>query len=287
MKTPDEFAEAMKGRVSARKSKPANVWWPDVGNLDQASSASDMGFAAASLVAGVNAIAATLSLVLHTAVIGVDASAYVDATLFALAGWGIRRRSRVAALAGLLLFLFEKVYQLITQPKSIMGLALALVLLMGFVNAVRGNFAYHRFVPEGFVPEEKPIMVLGVNLRRPFAIWITALLCLAVLYKVVMGWVGANLYFFAFRAAALILVAMTFHAIFQRPAWGRALTAVFSLLVAAFLVFVAATSHPPTMAAELLVWAMLVGPAALYAYAMCLGRPIRKYFDQNSIASAA
>ena len=145
MKTPDDFAEAMKGRVSAQKrAKPANAWWPPVDTLDEAIKASDTGFWVAMIVAGMNALIATISVIQHTTIIGVDGSAYVDAALFAVIGWGIRRRARVSAVAGLLLFILEKVFQFITQPGSFMGWGVAVFLLLGFVGGVRGTFAYHR-----------------------------------------------------------------------------------------------------------------------------------------------
>ena len=109
MKTPEEFAEAMKDRgvtlpgrpegdfvVTPRKeTKPANRWWPEVDTLDKAITASNAGFWVAMVVAVLNAIVATISLVQHTTIGGVGAYGYVDAGLFALAGWGIRCRSRM------------------------------------------------------------------------------------------------------------------------------------------------------------------------------------------------
>jgi len=292
LKTPEEFAEAMKDRGVAapggptgdfvvtprKKTKPANMWWPEVGTLDQAIAASNLGFLMAMFVAVVNAIAATISLVQHTTIGGINAYGYVDAGLFALAGWGIRCRSRMAAVAGLLFFLLEKVYQFATQPKAAMGLLMALFILGGFTSAVRGTFAYHRLVPEGHDANAKPIMLLGVDLRRPMTIWVTALLCVAVLYKVAMGWVGENLLFFVIRAVAFVLAAMTLHAIFQRPAWGRILTAFFSLCVAALMVFIAVMIRPPSVEHGVAVWVVLVIPAMLYVYAACFGKPVRQYF---------
>lgn len=268
-----------------RKTKPANMWWPDVGTLDQAITASNGGFMVAMLVAAINAVVATISLVQHTAIAGIDANGYVDAGLFALAGWGIRCRSRVAAIAGLLFFLLEKVYQFTTQPKALMGLWLAIIILVGFVGGVRGTFAYHRLAPAGFAEEAKPIMVMGVDLRRPLAIWITALLCLVILYKLVMGWVGGTLVLFGLKTAVLVLAAMTFLAIFKRPAWGRTVASLFSLLVAALLVFVAAKSRPTSIAAEMMIWVILGGSAALYVYAMCVGKTIRAYFAKAKVVA--
>jgi hypothetical protein len=159
LKTPDEFAEAMKERrpyspkrpegdfvvSAARDSKQTNVYWPEIKNSEQAVQASNMGFGAALFVAAVNALISTISVLQHAAIFGVSAAGYVDASLFALIAWGIRCRSRVAAVAGLSLFLLEKIYQFATQPKAVLGLLMAAALLALFISGVRGTFAYHRF----------------------------------------------------------------------------------------------------------------------------------------------
>ena len=159
MKTPDEFAEAMKGQgtyppvrpagpfvVSAtRKTKPTHFYWPAISNLEESLQALNLAVGAALFVAVVNAVVATISLVQHTAILGITPAGYIDASLFAIVGWGIHRRSRVAAVAGLSLFVAEKIYQFATLPKALVGIAMAVILLAFFVSGVRGTFAYHRF----------------------------------------------------------------------------------------------------------------------------------------------
>ena len=75
--------------------------------------------------------------------LGVGASAVVDALLFIMVGFGIWRYSRVAAVSGLLLFIAERLFLWATARHRPGGLAV--LLLLGFVNGVRGTFAYHRF----------------------------------------------------------------------------------------------------------------------------------------------
>lgn len=131
--------------ATKRNAKPTNVYWPEIKNLQDAVQASNLGVAAALIITVVNAGIATFSLVQHTTFMGVGALGYVDAAMFALVAGGIRLRSRIAAFFGLGLFLLEKAYQLSTQPKSVMGLGLGIVLLLFFISGVRGNFAYQRF----------------------------------------------------------------------------------------------------------------------------------------------
>jgi hypothetical protein len=159
LKTPDEFVQAMKERGShppkrpegpfvisaAKNTKPDDFFWPQITNLEQAIRASDAGFAASLIIVAVNTVLATISVVQHTAILGINVAGYIDAGFFGLIAWGIRCRSRVAAIAGLSLFAVEKIYQFATQPNWWMGLMLTFVLLAFFVSGVRGTFAYRRF----------------------------------------------------------------------------------------------------------------------------------------------
>ncbi|GLQ88256.1 hypothetical protein [Dyella flagellata] len=170
MKTPEEFAEAMKGKGTytqrrqdapfvlsgATPKKPHNISWPEISNVEQAVQASNMGASAAIIIAAVNAIVATISIVKHTNIVGVNGAGYVDATLFALCAWGIYRRSKLAAIAGLALFATEKVYQFATQPKALLGLGLALCLMLFLISGVRGTFGYHRFTSKDTLKDVEP-----------------------------------------------------------------------------------------------------------------------------------
>lgn len=121
------------------------MYWPEIKNIEQAVQASNMGVGAALFVVAVNALISTISAIQHTAILGVSAAGYIDASLSALAAWGIYRKSRVAAIAGLCLFLVEKIYQFATQPNAALGLLVAVALLALFISGVRGTLAYHRF----------------------------------------------------------------------------------------------------------------------------------------------
>jgi hypothetical protein len=296
MKTPEEFAEAMRERgvvaprrpegdfvvTAHREKRSINVWWSEIDTLARAIAASDLAFGVAMFVMVVNAIAATVSLVAHTTILGISPYAYIDAGMFGIIGCGIRRRSRSAAVVGLMLFLFEKVYQFVTLPATLAGLGMAVFITTALVGGVRGNFAYQRFVPDGYREDAKSFTVGGVDLRRPLEVWVTALLCVIILYKLLVGWVGGNLLWFALKAAVLVFTAVTFFAIFQRPSWGRAVAGVFSLLIALLMFSIAALTHALTARAEAEVWVVLGAPALLYVYAMWLGRPVRDYFTAAS-----
>lgn len=126
-------------------SKGSNVFWPRITDLQSASAASDLGFWAAVAVAALTAVFATIAIVAGTDILALDAWAYVDAVLFALIAWRIKRRSRVFAVAGLCLFIVEKVVQFSQPEIPSSGAVMAVLFLLFFVGGVRGTFAFHRF----------------------------------------------------------------------------------------------------------------------------------------------
>jgi hypothetical protein len=128
----------------ATRYKQERWYWPSFASMADAERAANQGFWAAVFVAAVTALFATISALSSQEVVGVDPFAYVDAVAFAVIAWRIRRRSRVFAIAGLALFTVEKIFQFTTQPLALVGVFMAIVLLVCFINAVRGTFAYHR-----------------------------------------------------------------------------------------------------------------------------------------------
>jgi len=128
----------------ARNNKPVRWYWPQIDNVADAEQASNGGMWAALICAGVTTLFATVAVVSHGAIMGINGWAYVDALLFAVIAWRIRARSKAFAVAGLTLFALEKVFQFATQPKAAVGIFLAIALLLAFISGVRGTFAYHR-----------------------------------------------------------------------------------------------------------------------------------------------
>ena len=121
-----------------------NVWWPDVSTLAGARSARMYGVWAALFSAVVTAIFASWSIVSGEEVLGfVDASAFVDVAIFAAIAFGIYKGSRFAAVAGLVVFVGEKIYQMAFSSSG-SGIFLALALTYCYVIAIRGTYALHR-----------------------------------------------------------------------------------------------------------------------------------------------
>lgn len=73
----------------------------------------------------------------------VDARALLDAGLYLAVAWGIYKLNRVAAVAGLALYLGERLYA--WAEVGLRSPIVAVILTLCFVHGVRGAFAYHRF----------------------------------------------------------------------------------------------------------------------------------------------
>ena len=119
----------------------SNWYWEDVSDLGGAEKAINGGFWAAVIVACITALVALLSLA-GVQLLGLDVWALFDAALFAAIAVGIKRKSRFAAVAGLSLYIFERIYMM--QRSGARGIVMGVLFTLFFINAVRGSFAYHR-----------------------------------------------------------------------------------------------------------------------------------------------
>ena len=136
-------------------------YWPDVSDLDGAKDATRFGMWCAILVAGVTALFVVFSFS-GIRLMGITPAALLDAVLFAAVAFGLSKHSRFAAVGGFVLFLVEKIYAVI-KTGSILGVGvLGVIILFGFLNGVRGAFAYQKLlaaVPPQAVP---PTAVSGL-----------------------------------------------------------------------------------------------------------------------------
>ena len=133
--------------MASESNRPkTNNFLPPIESLSDAQKVARMGTWAACFVTGMTAILAIASIagVLPSG-IPIDGWALVDAAIFAAIAWGIYQMSRVAAVAGLVIYILEKIYMHAVAGASIgAGLLVSLLITLAFVNAVRGTFAYHR-----------------------------------------------------------------------------------------------------------------------------------------------
>ena len=77
---------------------------------------------------------------------GFDPSALVDAALFAIVAWGLWKKSRAAAVSGLLLYAIERLYMWSTV--GMQNPIVPVLLTLMFINGVRGTFAWKRLARE-------------------------------------------------------------------------------------------------------------------------------------------
>ena len=127
----------------AEEKKRKNWWWPTITDQASAIEASKAGFWAAVTVASITAMFATIALATQKEIASINAWAYLDAVLFSIIAWRIKRYSKFFAIAGVLLFVLEKV--MLAQTQGAKGWPLAIILLLMFVSGARGVFAYHRY----------------------------------------------------------------------------------------------------------------------------------------------
>ncbi|UHQ20298.1 hypothetical protein LVB87_03815 [Lysobacter sp. KIS68-7] len=126
----------------------SNVFWPKIDDLESAINAERLGSWAAFAVAAITVVFTTIVVYAGEEIGGIGPYAYVDAVMFAVIGWRIRRHSRGFAVAGLALWIVEKGYQIAMTDAAKSGAIMGILLLLMFISGVRGTFAYHRFKSE-------------------------------------------------------------------------------------------------------------------------------------------
>jgi hypothetical protein len=124
-------------------------YWKSVSTIDLAKSATTGGVVAACLVAIFNLVIAGLlaadpDLARGSMLDGLDflPIALTAGVYFAIA-WGIRSLSRIAAVLGLLLYVLDRLAAVAIVGPHLLGCILSFAVVLLFLNAVRGTFAYH------------------------------------------------------------------------------------------------------------------------------------------------
>jgi hypothetical protein len=142
------YGPTQKGRnqdkqfIFGQEESVMSTWyWEDVSGVSGAQKAINGGFWAALLVAIVTSVFVGLSFA-GVGLLGIGPAALLDAAIFAAIAVGIKRKSRVAAVSGLILYIIERIYML--QRGGTGGVVMGIIFTLLFINAVRGAFAYHR-----------------------------------------------------------------------------------------------------------------------------------------------
>jgi hypothetical protein len=140
----DAFNTPMPGASPSPQVRRTGGNWfsPTITDAYSARQAAKQGVGAAGWCAGVTAVLA-LATFAGVHLFNITGWALLDAALFAIIAWGISRMSRFAAVAGLALYAIESLAMLATSGPT--GVPMRIILLVMFVNAVRGTFAFHKY----------------------------------------------------------------------------------------------------------------------------------------------
>jgi hypothetical protein len=138
--------------MQANATNRENRWFPEIDSIATARRVARQGVIASLVLAGVTtafAIAATQNT-LPSELLELDEVfnplLFVDALIYGAIAWGIQRMSRIAAIAGLSIYLLSRVLlHLSGMPTNLFGMAIVTLISVAFINAIRSTFAYHRF----------------------------------------------------------------------------------------------------------------------------------------------
>lgn len=121
--------------------------WPQISDKLSARKAIVGGFWAAIFIIGVDLLVATYALITREKFGGYyDAWILVDAALFGVIAWRLWKNSRSWAVLALLLTIAE-LWDKLRNARSTFGV-ITIALLLCFINATRGAFAFHKYSVE-------------------------------------------------------------------------------------------------------------------------------------------
>jgi hypothetical protein len=121
------------------------MWWPPVTYREGAKQAAREGAGAAVFVAWVTALFGVLSIFGIQILPDFSTLSLVDAALFSIVAWRTYKMPRAWAVVGLLLLVAGRAIAFYHSGVTAMaGIIVGLLLVLAFLNGVRGTFAYHR-----------------------------------------------------------------------------------------------------------------------------------------------
>lgn len=119
-------------------------YWPRIEDMRSAEAATKPAVGASCFVAAVTTLLAILSLINHRPVFGFSGGSLIDALLFIVIAWRIKRMSRTWAVLGLVIYLAEVAFNLVDNPSGAVGV-LTVIFILTYIGAIRGTFAYSRY----------------------------------------------------------------------------------------------------------------------------------------------
>jgi hypothetical protein len=125
-----------------RKS-PLQQFWPEINDTASAKKAAMQGCWSSLIIAVITGAIAIAAHYGYAFILGIDIYALIDAALFLIIAVGIWKMSRVAAIAGLILFIIERGLS-IAEGGGTSNVIILIFFLLMFINGIRGTFKYHQ-----------------------------------------------------------------------------------------------------------------------------------------------
>ena len=119
-------------------------YWPAIQDQTSAEAAVKPAIGVSGFIAGMSGLVAILSIAYQKPIFGFDGWSLVDAALFCAIAWRIKKMSRAWAIVGLVMYLFEVLFNFATNKRGAVGI-LTFVFILTYIGAVRGAFAFHRY----------------------------------------------------------------------------------------------------------------------------------------------
>lgn len=119
------------------------LYWPDLADRTETIRVINHAAGVCFVVGGGTAIIVALQMAGVFNLFPVGPETFIDSALFFLIGAGIFRKSRIAAIAGLLLYAFGQ-YMMIQAGGGHISF-LMILFMLAFINGVRATMAYHEF----------------------------------------------------------------------------------------------------------------------------------------------
>ncbi len=128
------------------ESRWKRTCWPAISDLNTAKMAAMTGAEAAFVVAAITALYAVVGTLRISPLS--STSGLIYSVLAACLGLMIRKMSRVAAVAALVIFMVDRLHSALGHRISSGATILTILLTLALISGVRGTLAYHRYVDE-------------------------------------------------------------------------------------------------------------------------------------------
>jgi hypothetical protein len=123
-----------------------STFWPPVDTREAAQELIDLAFWATRFLAGVSALIIVLAALGYIA-FGIEThlSALLGGLMLLLLAWGLRKRSRAAAVVGALLYATNIIAAWeLNRARHPFAFIVNILVMLAFIHGVRGVFACHR-----------------------------------------------------------------------------------------------------------------------------------------------